>query len=389
MSAIEPILEKARKLAFDVELEEVRKWKAQNPGRLAVGYMPIYVPRPLIEAIGALPVAMFGGGDQIDIIRGDSFYQSYICHIPRSTLELALTGHLDVLDGAIFPSICDVIRNLSGMWQMLFPNKYSTYLDLPQSFDPALGGRFYIAEMKRIARELGARGAMPLEESRLREAIIRENERRAALEELDLLREKEPWRVRASEAYVIARAGSVLDTVAHTALVREFVKAARDRETRVYDNVRVVVRGSFCEQPPMGLIRTLEAAGCDIVDDDFQLGLRFIEGAIRETGDPVEALSAAYLQHGTATSSRYIGTEEKGAALVKRVHDTHAEGVVFAAASFCDPALLDQPMLEAALDRAKIPHTSLKFSENSAQFQVVREQAGAFSDAVKLWGGAA
>ena len=41
------------------------------------------------------------------------------------------------------------------------------------------------------------------------------------------------------------------------------------------------------------------------------------------------------------------------------------------------------------LDHAKIPHTSLKFSENTGQFQVIREQAGAFSDAVKLWGSAA
>ena len=51
---------------------------------------------------------------------------------------------------------------------------------------------------------------------------------------------------------------------------------------------------------------------------------------------------------------------------------------VFLAASFCDPALLDQPMLEKALDAAQVPYTSVKFSENTAQFQPVREQAGAF-----------
>lgn len=387
--SVESILERATAFATDLDLPEVHRWKERHPGHLAIGTLPIYVPRPLFEAMGILAVGVFGGGDQIDIIRGDSFYQSYICHIPRSTLELALTGRLDVLDGAVFPSICDVIRNLSGMWQMLFPEKYSTYLDLPQSFDPALGGKFYVAEMRRIARELGERGAQPLDDARLGAAIFAENDRRAALSELDAMRAAEPWRVRASEAYLVARAGSVLETAAHAALVRAFLDAARSRAARAYDNVRVVVRGAFCEQPPLGLIKTLEAAGCDIVDDDFQLGLRFIEGAIDETGDPVEALARAYLERGCATASRYIGLEPKGAALVRRVRAAKADGVVFAAASFCDPALLDQPMLEAALDRAGIPHTSLKFSENSGQFQVVREQAGAFSDAVKLWGGAA
>jgi len=45
-------------------------------------------------------------------------------------------------------------------------------------------------------------------------------------------------------------------------------------------------------------------------------------------------------------------------------------------------------MLETALTRANVPHTNFKFSENNGQFQVIREQAGAFSDAVKLWGAA-
>ncbi|MBE7481890.1 MAG: benzoyl-CoA reductase subunit C [Polyangiaceae bacterium] len=385
------VLERARVLVDDLRLSEVVRWKAAHPGQLAVGYMPIYVPRPMLEGIGCLPVAMFGGGDQVDIIKGDSFYQSYICHIPRSTLELALNGALDPLDGVLFPSICDVIRNLSGMWQMLFPDKYASYVDLPQNFDPELGGKFYMMDMARILKDLTARGAWAYDADKMRAAIVSENSRRAALHELDTLRVKEPFRVRASEAYLIARAGGLLEASAHEELVREFVAAAKQRATRVYDNVRVLVRGSFCEQPPLGLIKTLEAAGCDIVDDDFQLGLRYIEGDI-ECGpkdDPMRAIAMAFLKRGQATASRYIADEEKGKALIDSVHAVEAEGVIFAAASFCDPALLDQPMLEAALDRAKIPHTSLKFAENTGQFQVIREQAGAFSDAVKLWGSAA
>ena len=69
----------------------VKAWKDAHPGQLAIGHLPVYVPRPLLEALGVLPVAIFGGGDK-DIIRGDSYFQSYICHLPRSTVELGLTG---------------------------------------------------------------------------------------------------------------------------------------------------------------------------------------------------------------------------------------------------------------------------------------------------------
>ena len=57
--------------------------------------MPIYVPRELLHAQGVLPVGLMGGRDDLEIIRGDAYYQSYICHIPRSTIELGLNGSLD------------------------------------------------------------------------------------------------------------------------------------------------------------------------------------------------------------------------------------------------------------------------------------------------------
>jgi benzoyl-CoA reductase subunit C len=382
------LLDQARALVEDYSLGAVKEWKAAHPGALAIGHMPVYAPRPLFEAMGCLPVAVFGGGDSLDIIRGDSYFQSYICHIPRSTVELGLGGHLDVLDGMVFPSICDVIRNLSGMWKMLFPQKYSSYLDLPQNFQHDVGGRFYTSEMRRIARELEERGARPLDRDALVGAIEREDRRRGMLEELDALRLAEPWRLRASEAYLAVRAGAVLPAEAHSKLLEAITAAVKLRSTRVVDNVRVVLVGSFCEQPPLDLIRALEKAGCDIVDDDFQLGMRTIDGPIapRPHEDPVDALARAFLEHGRETASRYIGNREKGADLVGRVKSCAADGVIFAAASFCDPALLDQPMQEDALRRAGIPHTSFKFAENIGQFQVIREQAGAFSDAVRLWG---
>lgn len=384
-----PILERALALAEDHTFAAVRAWKDAHPGSLAIGHMPIYAPRPLVEAMGALPVAVFGAGSQIDIIRGDSHFQSYLCHIPRSTLELALNGHLDALDGMIFPSICDVIRNLGGMWQMLFPDRWAFYLDLPQNFDPGLGGRFYVEQMRALAHGLEARGARPLDAGALRRAIDDENARRREIEELDALRRREPWRVRGSEAYLVVRAGAVLPAAEHRALLASFLEGARRRPARLLDNARVVVVGSFCEQPPLALIKTLERAGCDIVEDDLQLGLRMIERPIevRDGEDPLESLARAYLEHGAPTASRYIADETKGEALIGKVRRCEADGVIFAAASFCDPALLDQPMLETALDRDGVPHTSFKFSENTGQFQTIREQAGAFSDAVKLWEG--
>ncbi len=80
---LEQILSRAQTLYEDVDYKAVAEWKSCAPGRRAIGYMPIYVPRELIHAAGMLPVGIFGGGDRLEIIRGDAYFQSYICHIPR------------------------------------------------------------------------------------------------------------------------------------------------------------------------------------------------------------------------------------------------------------------------------------------------------------------
>jgi benzoyl-CoA reductase subunit C len=219
--SIASILERAEHLCRDYSLASVREWKKRTGG-LAVGYMPVYVPRELLYAQRALPVGVLGGGDDLEIIRGDAFYQSYICHIPRSTIEMGLNGSLDCLDGMLFPATCDVIRNLSGMWKMQFPDKLVRYFDVPQNFDPEVGGIFYRQELEEISAALTARGAPAYDPDRLREVIALYNENRALVDALYELRREEPWRVPTSELYLLLRAGVILPVEEHTAMLTEY-----------------------------------------------------------------------------------------------------------------------------------------------------------------------
>jgi benzoyl-CoA reductase subunit C len=376
---------RAEGLCRDHRLASVCAWK-QATGGLAIGYLPVYVPRELLHAQGVLPVGLAGAGDDLEIIKGDAFYQSYICHLPRSTIELGLDGSLDCLDGFLFPATCDVIRNLSGVWRMQFPGKLVRFLDVPQDFSREMGGVFYRHELEELAGELASRGARALDPEALRASIRAYDENRRLVRGLLALRRDEPWRVPTLELYLILRAGLRLPVEEHTDMLREYralVLLAEER--RPMDQARVVLTGAFCEQPPLGLIRTLERAGCYIVDDDFLPGLRWIRGDVGDQGDPLENLVDALLTDAIESPVRYCGEGTKGEDLVRRVEESQAEGVLFCAPSFCDPALLDQPMCQSALEARSIPWTSFKYAENTGQFQVIREQAGTFADSIKLW----
>jgi len=380
------LIGRAEALYEDLDLKVVRAWKEEVPGRKAIGHMPIYVPREPIHAAGMLPVGVMGGGDRLEIVRGDAYFQSYICHIPRSTIELALSHRLDALDGMLFPSICDVIRNLSGMWMMLFPDRYVRYMDVPQNYDPAAGGQFWHQELSALRDDLARLAGSPITDDALRHSIGLYNEHRRAIRELYKARSREPWLFPASELYLVLRAGNSLPVESHTEMLREYMRLAPlEEERREQDQSRVVVVGMFCEQPPLGLLITLERAGCWVVDDDWMLGLRWLKGDVPLDGDPLEKLANAFLTQSVSNASRYEPLGHRGKWLVESVRRNRAEGVIFCAASFCDPALLDQPMLVAALDAAGIPHTQFKYSEDTGQFAVIREQAGTFSDSIRLW----
>ncbi len=384
--ATAPIVERCEALFSDLSFEAARAWKAAAPGRKVVGFMPYYVPREVIHAAGCMPLGVLGGGDQLEVIHGDAYYQSYICRIPRSTIELGVSGRLDFVDGMLFPSICDVIRNLSGMWKLMFPNVGARYVDLPQNFDDEIGGAFYRSEINELRHWLSDITGRPASDEALRASIVLFNENRRLVREVYAYRARKPWNAPSAEVYLLMRAGMVIPVEDHNQMLRDYLVAADSQERPLKDNSRIVLSGAFCEQPPLNLVKSIELAGCYIVDDDFMLVNRWEKSDVAVEGDPVANLAHAYLHNSNSTSAKFEPNAKiKGQFLVDSVRANNAEGVIFAMPSFCDPALLDRPMLQTALKAANIPHIAFKYAENSGQMQPVREQAGTFADSIKLW----
>ncbi len=369
----------------DPDLAAVADWKRGHAGALAVGYFPVYVPAELIHAYGMLPVGVFGAGGAVDIDHADSRMQSFICSISRSTLELGLTKRLDVLDGMIFGSICDVARNLSGIWSRNFPGMMSEYIHYPQNPESAHAQAYYRGELQRLRDRLGALAGRPVSDDALRASLRAHNRNRGLVAEMHRLRREEPWRLTRREAYAFERAGHVLPVEEHSDLLERTLAILRTREGRRRDSVRVVLEGSFCEQPPPELLDVIEEAGCYVVDDDLLLGMRWFERPVPEEGDPLAALARAYLEPGVTTSIRHDG-RRKGEALLQRVAAARAEGVIFSAAKFCEPALLDCPLMRAALERASIPSLAFEFEEKMGTFESIKTQVETFVESILFFG---
>src|SRR4026208_29491 len=65
-----------QRLFDELEYAAVKQWKAAAPGRKAIGYMPVYVPRELVHAAGMLPGGILGGGGEAGGMAGAAHYAS-------------------------------------------------------------------------------------------------------------------------------------------------------------------------------------------------------------------------------------------------------------------------------------------------------------------------
>lgn len=372
---------RCREVAVDIAFPTVRAWKERTGGH-AVGCFPVYTPQEIFAAANCLPVSLFGGRGQIEIDHADSRIQSFVCSIARSTLELGLTKHLDWSDGFIVPSICDVARNLSGVWQHNFERSFTFYLHLPQNVESDAAAQYFRGELERLRTEVAAMTGAPITDDALRGAIRTFNRNRALLNELAARRTARPEQWPSSQIYSLAAAGNVLPREEHNALLERGLALGEARQRPKRDAVRVALRGAFCEQPPMELLDVLEDAGCAVVDDDLQIGARFFQEPIAEEGDPIAALAESYLHRTVLTPVNNPGKRSRNEDLLRRCREKSVQGLIFASPKFCEPALYDSVLLRRAAEHANLPVLEFEYEEKMSVFESVRMQAETFVESI-------
>ncbi len=380
-TALDEVLTRCRVLLATPVGEVAAAQKAKNPDTKIVGCFPVYTPVELIHAAGALPLGVIGGGNQIEIAHADSRFQSFICSIVKSTLELGLTERLAALDGMVFQSICDPARNLASVFKRNFPQLQIEYLHLPQNMSQRAGD-YLVAEYRRVFDAWKSLTGRTATDHDLETSIGLYDRARALLRELYRVRRETPERLPAAESYLLMRAGTLMPVEEHIQLLETALQGLRERAAKPKDRIRVVLEGSFCEQPSLELIERLEEAGCYLVDDDFLLGWRFFKRDVGVGGDPLRALAEAYVDRSVYSGVKHDLREKKAKHLTDKVRDTRADAVMILVAKFCEPALFDYALYRKALDDAGIPHLFLEFEEKMWVFDRVRTEVETFVESM-------
>ncbi len=378
------MMEKLDDMVFEIEdrsMTAAKIWKSEK-GMPVIGCFPVYSPVEIFHAGGMLPVGVFGGGTSLEINHADSRFQSFVCSIAKTTLEMGLIKSIDFMDGLIFSSICDVARNLSSVFKRNFPDMYIEYMHLPQNKPSQAAIDYYTSELKRIKKNVEEFFGVSITEDRLRESLSLYNKVRKAAREIYEFRVEAPQNLPARELFAVMRASTAMPPEDALDLLRDFNGAVRKRKEKEKDRIKVVVEGAFCEQPPVDFITTIEDAGCYVVDDDFISGWRFFEEDVPERGDPLRSLAESVMIRSRYSSVRHDPARPRTQRIIEKIRKLGADAVIVAPAKFCEPALFDYVLFRDIFEKEGIPHIFVEFEEKMWTFERVRNEIETFVESL-------
>ncbi len=368
---LDEVLVQCREIVEDVEFPTVRRWR--DGGGRVLGHFQVYFPEELAHAAGMLPVRVRGGA--VERREADSHFGSYLCSILRSSLELVITGRLE-LDLFVTHPICDAARNLAGIWARNASHP-ARILYLPQNPNSRASVQYLMGEYAALVEEIEEIAGRRVTDEALRGAILVFNENRRLLRELYAIKRDSPWLLSVDEAWVLTALAGLIPREEHNALLTELIPRIRRRDARRQDKIRVVFEGGFCEQPPLDLLRSI-AQFCYVVDDDLLIGMRWILDDIATDGGLLHALADAYLNQSSYSPVQHDLRKPKEEMLLQRIRGASAEAAIIAAAKMCEPGLDEQVAYMKALDAEDVPYFVTEFEEQMTSYDSLQIQLETF-----------
>jgi benzoyl-CoA reductase subunit C len=369
--SLDDALLECRDLVESPDFVTVSRWR-ESGGKVG-GHFQVYFPEEIIHAAGMLPFKLRGAPAEPN--HADSHFGSYLCSILKTSLDLALSGRVE-LDLFVSHPICDAARNLAAIWGRNFDHPCQI-LYLPQNPNSA-GSVDYLRHeydrMRRVVEEVAGR---EVTDDELRRSIAVFNENRRLIREIYAIKRETPWLLAAEDAYALVALAGMMPREEHNELLSTLIPQVRERSAKKEDRIRLVFEGGFCEQPPFDLVRML-GRSTYVVDDDFLIGLRWITEDVPVGDDPLRDLAEAYVERSSYSPVQHDLRKPKEKMLLERIHDSGAEAAILAAAKMCEPGLEEQVTYIHALDEAGVAYFVTEFEENMTSFDQLELQLETF-----------
>jgi len=332
----------------------LNQWKQE--GKKILGYYCSYVPLELIHAMDMLPFRIRGTTCK-DTVLADAILAKINCSFVKATLNLALQGEYNFLDGMICENSCDHVRRMIDIWRrkVVDPNFPLFFLSIPHTITEA-GLDWLKTEVNSFKEQLETTFSESIGDDALVNSIQVFNENRRLLREIYELRILSEPKVLGSEfIQLIVANGSVPREICNVEL-EKIMNILRDREGFKDYKARLMLIGSCVDNP--AFMNIFEEVGGLIVTDSLCYGVRSFWDDVEATVDPLTGLINAYYHR--IACPRMMDAHPTRLEFVKdQITKAQVDGVILQRLEFCDLHGTDNMLLSHDLEDLTVPVLSI------------------------------
>jgi len=356
---------------------EYAKKRKQNSNQPVFGYFCTYTPEEIIHAAGGVPFRIMGEKKKIE--NADAYLQSYACSLVRTSLDIALLGKFNFIEGAIFPHTCDSIQRLSDIWRVNAKFPFHADIVLPVKLHTQSSKDYMIEELRRFRETISSYTKEKITDEKLWQSITLYNTMRDNLKRLSEIQKNNPGLIPSVVFNDCVQAAMFMPVEEHNTLTEELLTSL-DGKMSEKNPTRILLAGNLCVFPE--IYGFIEAAGASVVGDDMCTGSRyFVTNIDASIDDPIEAIAERLIQR-PICAAKHNPNFDRGAYLKNIVKETGAEGVIFLLLKFCDPHSFDYPYLKESVESIKIPHLFLETEMDNPALGQVKTRIEAFIEMI-------
>ena len=345
-------LEQLTKPAETLTNPAIERWKEK--GGKVIGYYCTYVPEEVIHAAGMLPYRMRATGSTGTEL-GDVYSSHLSCSFVRHSLDQAMRGEYNFLDGLVALFSCDHIRRLFDVWRhgkIEFPYSpfYLHFLSVPFKTDD-MAVEWMAHEILGFKRSLEDHFQVTITDDALRQSIKTYNERRNLLKRLYDLRKKEAPPITGAEVLSTIIASTAMPMDEFNQLMKKLLDEVGGRDGTSDYRARLMLVGGELEDP--GYVKFIEDLGGLVVTDFQCFGVRDFWDSVDESSEPIPALAKRYIER--ISCPRMIDHPRRDSFIKDMVKEFKVDGIIVQRLKYCDCWGCEGAMIEWEAKKAGIP----------------------------------
>lgn len=354
----------------------IEEW--QNNNKKVVGYYCTYIPEELLYAADLLPFRIRATGNK-DTELGDIYMVRFTCSFVRATLDMALKGIYDFLDGFLVCNSCDHSRRMYELFDLKvfnrenFKKKVSRfYLAIPHIITDE-GFEWYKKEVEELKEELQENfNIAKISNEKLIESIKIFNENRKILREIHELRIQSSPKLTGTETLQINMANSSIPKdIANQELKRILTFLKKREEIDIGNKKRILLVGSVVDN--IDFTQLIENSGAFIASDILCFGTRnFMDDVQLKNGEnPLDSITRRIYYR--LSCPRMMDDHQRRLDFLKEeIRRANIEGVILQRINNCDLHGCDNMLFTHELKELEIP--VLNFDREFYQADTTRLQ---------------